>query len=289
MSVQQELDASLNLPSEEYLLEIATQKAEEYKQALPFSHIVLDNLFPSDLLETVLKYFPTPDYSEWAHNTAIPFQPKKLGRLNVDILPNPLRYILYQFNSKPVLQFLEKLTGIGGLIPDMHYRGGALHQILPGGFLEVHVDYNKHGVMQNYRRINMLVYLNQDWKAEYNGDLELWDAEMQHCVKKVAPVFNRTVIFSTTESSFHGHPVPLSCPPGMTRKSLAFYYYTNDPAAQSVPGHGTIWQARPGVSSVGSELDRLYSQNYAYQQEIDRLQKHAAEQAALIEKLRDNR
>ena len=45
--------------------------------------------------------------------------------------------------------------------------------------------------------------------------------------KKILPVFNRCAIFSTTSVSFHGHPVPLACPPERNRKSIATYYYTN--------------------------------------------------------------
>jgi hypothetical protein len=45
-------------------------------------------------------------------------------------------------------------------------------------------------------------------------------------VKKFLPVFNRMVIFNTTDLSYHGHPDPLNCPEDRSRRSLALFYYT---------------------------------------------------------------
>ena len=145
-------------------------------------------------------------------------------------------------NSHPVLQFLEKLTGIGGLIPDPSFAGGGCHQIEPGGKLQVHVDFNKLQPANLDRRINLLIYLNKDWKEEYGGHFELWDAEGKACVKRVLPLFNRCVVFSTTQTSYHGHPHPLTCPEGWTRKSIALYYYTNGrDDGHASDGHSTVF------------------------------------------------
>ena len=117
-------------------------------------------------------------------------------------------------SSPPVLRFLEALTGIEGLIPDPYFGGAGPHQILPGGFLKVHADFNWHPLLKLDRRLNLLVYLNKDWREEYGGQLELWDRDMARCERQILPVFNRTVVFSTTDFSFHGHPRPLACPGG---------------------------------------------------------------------------
>ncbi len=86
-------------------------------------------------------------------------------------------------NSAPVLQFLEALTGIEGLIPDPYFGGAGPHQILPGGFLKVHADFNWHPMLKLDRRLNLLVYLNRDWREEYGGHLELWDTKAERCVR----------------------------------------------------------------------------------------------------------
>ena len=104
------------------------------------------------------------------------------------------------------------------MIPDPSFDGGGLHQILPGGFLKVHADFNKHDKTKLDRRLNVLIYLNKNWKEEYGGHFELWDRTMHHSEIRILPIFNRMAIFSTTDSSFHGHPDALKCPEGMTRK-----------------------------------------------------------------------
>jgi hypothetical protein len=91
------------------------------------------------------------------------------------------------------------------------------------------------------------LYLNEGWNEEWGGHFELWDRSMHHCVRKVAPLFNRLVVFSTTDFSFHGHPDPLDCPSNVTRKSLALYYYSNGRPNHEVSGkHSTLFKARPG-------------------------------------------
>jgi len=173
---------------------------------------------------------------------------RKLAFDEVEKLPPSIREVLYFLNSRPMLQFLEVLTGIKGVIPDPYFVGGGLHQIKPGGNLEVHADFNFHTQLKLDRRINMLVYLNKDWKEEYGGHFELWNRDMSAAEQKILPLFNRCAIFSTTSFSYHGHPTPLSCPPDRTRKSMATYYYSNGrPEEEIGDAHSTLFQARPGA------------------------------------------
>ena len=160
---------------------------------------------------------------------------EEAGTLDRDAYERNARWLLYQLNSSVFVNFLEELTGVGGLIPDPHFEGGGLHQIERGGFLKIHADFNRHPKLNLDRRLNLLLYLNEDWKDDYGGHLELWDREVARCVKRIAPVFNRCVVFTTTDFSFHGHPEPLACPPAVTRKSLALYYYSNGRPARSRP------------------------------------------------------
>jgi Rps23 Pro-64 3,4-dihydroxylase Tpa1-like proline 4-hydroxylase len=125
-----------------------------------------------------------------------------------------------------MLQFLEKLTGIEGLIPDPYFTGGGLHETKSGGFLGVHSDFRLNKKLNIERRLNVIIYLNEDWKEEYGGNLELWDVDMKTCLKKVLPIYNRCVIFNTDKDSNHGHPEPLTTPEHITRRSIALYYYT---------------------------------------------------------------
>jgi Rps23 Pro-64 3,4-dihydroxylase Tpa1-like proline 4-hydroxylase len=238
-----------------YLKDLAFAHREEYSKNQPFPHIVIDNFLPPNILEAVLDEFPKPGSIDWqSFQTAAE---KKLASKHEQQMGDATRTLLYQFNSSTFITFLEILTGIDGIIPDPHFEGGGLHQIERGGFLKMHVDFNRHAKLNLDRRLNLLVYLNQDWKEEYGGYLELWDQNMTQCAKKILPIFNRCVVFTTTDFSYHGHPEPLTCPEDRTRKSLALYYYTNGRPAEELAGHkqhSTIFMARPEDSFDPEEL-----------------------------------
>ena len=216
----------------------------QYQAAQPFPHIVIDNLFPAEMLKQALAAFPQPDGIEWRRFDNP--EEKKLGFWHTCDIDPYLYDFLQAMKAPPMLAFLEQLTGIEGLIPDPYFGGAGLHQILPGGFLKVHVDFNVHPKLNLDRRINMLVYLNEDWQEEWGGHLELWNSDITECHARVAPLFNRTVIFNTTDQSYHGHPHPLQCPEGNSRKSLSFYYYTNGrPESEQSAEHSTIFKTTP--------------------------------------------
>ena len=215
---------------------------EQYANAQPFPHIVIDGLFDDAELDAVLDDFPAPDATRWVRFDN-PLE-KKLGFSHEQsVVSERVRRFLDATNGFEMLLFLERLSGIEGLIPDPYFGGGGLHQIEPGGFLKIHADFNVHPKLHLDRRLNMLTYLNKGWREEWGGHLELWDADMHKCRAKIAPLFNRTVVFSTTDTSFHGHPHPLASPPGVTRKSVSLYYYTaGRPESERSEPHNTIFR-----------------------------------------------
>lgn len=216
--------------------------SEKYASADPFPHVVIDGLFDDEDLEAVLRDFPAPEQMRWMRFDNP--REKKLGFFyESSAISDRVRRFLDAMNGFEMLLFLEALTGIEGLIPDPYFGGGGLHQIEPGGFLKVHADFNVHPKLKLDRRLNMLIYLNKDWREEYGGHLELWDAEMRAPRQRILPSFNRTVIFSTTDTSFHGHPHPLQSPPGVTRKSVSLYYYTaGRPEPERSAPHDTLFK-----------------------------------------------
>jgi len=218
-----------------------TELARRYRQAVPFPHIVVDGLFDDDVLDAVLAEFPSRDAMKWREFDS-PSE-KKLGYYHeTSAISKTVRDFLNEMNSFEMLLWLEALTGIEGLIPDPYFGGGGLHQIEPGGFLKIHADFNVHPKLKLDRRLNMLIYLNKEWRDEYGGHLELWSRDQSKCVTKILPIFNRTVIFSTTDTSFHGHPHPLTSPPGTSRKSVSLYYYTaGRPKAEASDPHDALF------------------------------------------------
>ena len=228
------------------LAELGERLSPSYRNNQPFPHIVIDDFLPAESLDAVVRDYPAPEDLPWIRFDNR--EEKKLAFNDVDRLPESVRQLLHFMNSPMMLSFLERITGIPDLMPDPYYVGGGLHQIRRGGHLGVHVDFNKYKRFDLDRRLNMLIYLNRDWPDDFGGHLELWDASMTRCEKRVLPVFNRCVVFSTTESSYHGHPDPLTCPEHRARRSLATYYYTNGrPEQEEAARHSTIFRERPGV------------------------------------------
>jgi len=223
--------------------EVGQSAQAAYAAAKPYPHVVFDNFFDPALLELILEEFPAPGAIRWQKFDNP--QEIKLASAAEASFGSATRLLLYHLNSATFLQFLSSVTGIDDLIPDPSFEGGGLHQILPGGKLGVHTDFNKHRDFDLDRRLNLLLYLNKDWKEDYGGHLQLWDKEMTHCETKVLPIFNRVMIFGTNDFTYHGHPDPLRSPAGMTRKSLALYYFSNGRPAQEISGqHSTIFRAR---------------------------------------------
>jgi Rps23 Pro-64 3,4-dihydroxylase Tpa1-like proline 4-hydroxylase len=237
--------------------EISELKAQDYAAAQPFPHIVIDDFFDPAVLDRVLAEFPDKRDKNWGERD-IPEEVKLFSKGELGI-PYYTKQLLYAMNSSGFLQFLEKLTGIPKLIGDPQYEGGGLHQIVPGGKLAIHADFNQHSYYNLDRRLNALVYLNKDWKDEYGGHLELWDKAMTRANRVVAPLFNRMVVFTTTSDSYHGHPNPLTCPPNLTRKSMALYYYTVPTSVVEAKDdrHTTLFQARPGEQFRRSSAKQL--------------------------------
>jgi Rps23 Pro-64 3,4-dihydroxylase Tpa1-like proline 4-hydroxylase len=213
---------------------------EAYQSAQPFPHVVLDNFVSAPLLEAVLDEFDALDRGGW-HHSEKPLE-RKWSTEDYEQLRPRTQLLIAQLNAGPFLTFLERLTGISGIIADTHLRGGGLHEIRRGGLLGVHADFNFNQRLGLYRRLNLLIYLNRDWREEWGGHLELWDRQRSACVQRIAPVFNRAVIFDTSNYSYHGHPEPLECPPDRSRKSVALYYYTIDyPYDHDREARGTVF------------------------------------------------
>ena len=123
------------------------------------------------------------------------------------------RQLFHFFNSRPMLEFLEGLTTIQGLLPDPYFVGGGYHETGRGGKLGIHADFRVNEQLHLDRRVNVIIYLNESW-PEWGGHLELWDRDMTVKCKEIAPVFNRCVVFNTDATSYHGHPEPLQHPKG---------------------------------------------------------------------------
>jgi Rps23 Pro-64 3,4-dihydroxylase Tpa1-like proline 4-hydroxylase len=215
-------------------LDLSKQLSTKYQESQPFPHTVIDKFLPKTILDSVLDEFNKNE--NWWYDKLKWTEPYQVNKFywphdieTANKMPNDLPTIsalVNYLNSPVMLKYLEELTGIDNLISDELLMGGGLHKITSGGKLAIHKDYNVHPVKKMYRRLNLLIYLNKDWKTEWEGNLELWNKDHTKLEVSVEPLFNRAVIFTISEESLHGHPVPLNTPENVSRNSIALYYFT---------------------------------------------------------------
>jgi hypothetical protein len=207
----------------------------------PFKHWVIDNFLTDSSVAKLYCDFPEPTPDWYSYNNV--FEVKR-SMDDISKLPESISAALSAFNMRPMVDYFERLTGIEGLISDPWLRGGGCHYIQRGGKLDVHADFNLHPHLKLDRRLNAILYLNWEYRPENQGQLELWNKDMTECVVKVEPIYNRLVVFETTDTSYHGHPEPWLG--DIPRISLALYYYTNGrPEHEKSAPHSTLFKKRP--------------------------------------------
>ena len=222
-----------------------------YSKSKPFPHIVLDNFIDNTVAMQCFNELKTTDY--WVtedtsnaymapHQVSKWFTPWNAESIEQLRYTTPTVYNTIQyFNSKLFLSYLEDLTGIQRLMGDPGFSGGGAHKIRTGGKLSLHVDFNIHSKTKYFRVLNLLLYLNPQWEEEWEGALELWDLDNKKLSDKIYPIFNRAVIFTLSDKSVHGHPVPLKTPEGIERYSLALYYYIEEPNQEYYERNSVVW------------------------------------------------
>ncbi len=225
--------------------EIAKCESASFATAKPFPHIVIDDFLTPATAETVLGEFTSTQVGwDYYHH----YNEKKQALTHVAGMGQTTQDLVACLHSRRFLSFMERLTGIDGLLADPDLDGAGLHKTLAGGFLNMHTDFLSHTEKSHWsRQFNLLVFFNKDWKPEWKGALEFWNADLSSRVRSITPSFNRCVIFHTREISYHGHPEKLACPAGVERKSLALYYYRDE--GRSLNLRPTSYRAIAGDSA----------------------------------------
>jgi hypothetical protein len=218
--------------------------APRYQNAKPVPFIVIDDFLPEAIVEAICADLPDKSSTGW---TKLPTEDQKGKYAMSDdtALPPTIRAVIQELNSGYFVRFLEKMTGVPELIADTKLVGGGLHMIERGGKLSVHVDFSHHPTNGLNRRLNLLLYLNKNWREEYGGHFELWSKDIKTCEQRILPLYNRCVVFSTSPISYHGHPEPLNCPDGVTRNSIALYFFSKGRPKEEEIEHNTLFKSRP--------------------------------------------
>ena len=238
--------------------------AKIFNEAKPFRFIVVDNFLDIEFCHEVCQAYP--DYRKAQKIGDQEFKKadeyRKIQITNSDSFPAPINTLAMELASEEFCKTLSQITGIEDLTADKKFRGAGMHLMQTGSWLSPHVDFN-HLNERLYRRLNVILYLNENWEEGWGGALEIWDPEMKNCMHIVPPTFNRAVIFNTVPNSFHG-VLPVECPSDRSRNTFASFYYTDTPPPEWEGNfHSTIWGTRPGETADKSlwrkKLSKLIS------------------------------
>jgi 2OG-Fe(II) oxygenase superfamily len=220
---------------------------QSFIAAMPFPHAIINDFFADDFARALTESFPA-----FEAGNAMGDDGKLGGKSTFDRIHKigpPFLALHELIQSSAFLDVIQKMTGINDLLFDPFYLGGGTHENRDGMGLDAHVDFNYHGSERWHRRLNLIVYLNTEWDAAWGGALELRRDPHARTVTDVSvvPLFNRAVIFETSERSWHGFS-RINLPESkkyLTRKSIALYFYTQDrPQHEIVGRHSTVYVKR---------------------------------------------
>ena len=213
--------------------------SNKFSNALPFEHIVIDNFCDEEKLSIALDSVGTPEHNSSSKSRDYVFAKNKFEKSQFDHICEEFKHLKNEILSKRFEKFLFHLTGQNIFI-DETFHGGGLHQGASGSFLDMHADFNYHPINPNwFRNINLLIYLNKDWKKDYKGQLKIINGNDPNSKEYlIDPIFNRAVIMFTREYTLHGYD-KINFPQDMCRTSLAAYGYSIDenPSAART----TVW------------------------------------------------
>lgn len=229
----------------------AAELASGFRSAEPFPHVTLDGFLEESFAQRLTSEFPPFERGQSGN---------ELGRAGgKSVIPRiaELGGAYAQFDtlmqSAEFRSSIGAVTGFPQLLYDPDYAGGGTHENRNGQELDLHIDFNYHPRTGWHRRLNLILYLNQDWDESWGGSLELakdpWNLESGFV--SVTPEWNRAVLFETSERSWHGFQA-VAAPDDRSRKSIAVYFYTSD--RDAAPGesgskrpaaHATVYVPRP--------------------------------------------
>lgn len=271
---------------------------DRFVAAKPFPHVVIDEFFAHGFACALLEQFPPADASKSRNRYGAAGE--KAFRRDLTALGPAYQAVHEYFGSSEFLKWLGELTGIDGLIYDKSNYGGGTHENFDGRDLRPHIDFNHHPVTRLYRRVNLIVYLNEGWQPEWGGAIAVHRDPRDPLDEAIAypPIFNRCIVFETSEHSWHGFD-RIILPPGekhRSRKSLSIYFYTRErPEEQVHRDHTTFFVPRPLPSRYvagytlsrddESELGELIGQRdrliELYQAELGKQEPDSAQAARL--------
>jgi Rps23 Pro-64 3,4-dihydroxylase Tpa1-like proline 4-hydroxylase len=207
---------------------------EKFINAKPFSYVVIDNFLKEEYAEELYNNYPSVTSEWYKYNNPLEI---KYAYDNLSQMSQSYKQFFYYLNSEIFLNKVKDFTDINNLEYDPYLHGAGIHAMPNNGRLHMHLDYEKHPYSGKERRLNLIYFMNKEWKKEWGGELEFWDdtllttsrnnsiiEEIPNKKVHIEPIYNRAVFFKTNDISWHGIPEIINCPNNIVRKSIACYW-----------------------------------------------------------------
>ena len=237
---------------------------KKYEQSGPINHIIIDNLLPNDVASRL--NFDFPKEQELNHLNAL--QENKFVGVYFSEKQKLVQECLYAFQEQSILKIISQITNIKNLIGDPELYAGGVSSMSKGCFLNPHIDNSHDRNLENFRRLNLLYYVNENWiPKEDGGELVLYPNGIKNKEEKIHCKFNRLVIMRTDNNSIHGVKEILS--KTNRRKCISNYYFSkNSPLGKSYY-HSTSFRGFKKEFIKGTYLQlnafaRTYTKKFIY-------------------------
>jgi Rps23 Pro-64 3,4-dihydroxylase Tpa1-like proline 4-hydroxylase len=212
-----------------------------FNEIPPYRHFYIDGFLKEEFANKLYENFPAPDDMTRKYNG---LNEKKAEGTDFSKFNPAFQELKDQLAKPEINEWLTKITGIKDVFSIDDPLGAGVHQGENGSYLDIHIDFNIHPNLNIYRRLNLLIFLNKNWKEEYGGHSEMWNADVSELGAAYLPSWNRCVVFESSQISYHGY-AKINIPPGESRKSFFNYYYTKEHEGGENKYHDTVFKARP--------------------------------------------
>ena len=211
-----------------------------FSKSTPFKYVVIDSFLNLDFARSIAETFPTMDSMKTKYKG---LNENKSEDSSFENFSESIQGLHNFIGSPYFINWVSLITGFEGLQVINDRLGAGLHQGGNNSFLDIHIDYNIHPVKKLHRRLNLIIFFNEEWETNWGGLLELWDR--RNCFEKIMPAFNRMVLFECNEISYHGYDF-IKCPENITRRSYYHYFFSAAPKALTY--HDTVFLLKPNDS-----------------------------------------
>jgi Rps23 Pro-64 3,4-dihydroxylase Tpa1-like proline 4-hydroxylase len=210
-----------------------------FMNANPFPHVYIDDFLETGLANSLSENFPPLSEMDILYHG---LNENKGEHSNFQNLHEDFRRLQHLLSSETFIGEVESISGISDFSVINDRYGCGLHQGGNGSFLDIHIDYNLHPFEKKQRRLNLIIFLNENWQKDWGGYLEFWNAASTECVTSIEPKFNRCVLFICNNISYHGYN-RIKCPASVTRKSFYLYFFSHP--EKKLFFHDTVFTTPP--------------------------------------------